>query len=90
LVVRDLNARGTIVALAITTHDGDTYFISNDETQKELFRHINERVSVQGVVNVGNGEKIIAVNGYCLAGDEAREREENRLVGSDLAPLRLS
>ncbi len=63
----DWDEKGNPVAVSISTHQEDEYFIDKDYHKgKELLHSIQEEVEVSGVVREDEDKKIISVQKYIL------------------------
>ena len=63
----DWDEKGNPVAVSISTHHEDEYFIDKDHHKgEELLHLIQEEVEVSGVARENENKKIIAVQDYIL------------------------
>ncbi len=74
--------RGNVLQVAIEADDFTRYIIANDLFGLELFEHLNERVSVKGVITGEdlNDNKIITVKEYEVIESKTMKSMKDKLV----------
>lgn len=69
----DWDEKGTVVAVAISTHDEKEYLIDRDQKGQELLHFIQQEVQASGVLREREDKKkIIAVQRYTLFAQKKR------------------
>ncbi|UCF73659.1 MAG: hypothetical protein JSW35_04210 [Deltaproteobacteria bacterium] len=69
----DWDEKGTVVAVAISTHDEKEYLIDRDEKGRELLHFIQQEVQASGILRESEDKKkIIAVQRYTLFAHKKR------------------
>lgn len=58
------DAKGNVVAAAVSTYDEELYLIDGQDKGKELMRFMQQQVEVSGVVNKEESKKVIRVAEY--------------------------
>ena len=73
----DWDEKGNAVAVAISSHDEDEYYIEKDEKGGPLLAFIQEEVEVSGIVRENGNKKIITVKEYRITKNAGSKRSSS-------------
>lgn len=66
VLAAELTITGTVTKEGIVSDDGQMYAVTEDQKGNELLKLVDRRVKVRGIVEEGEGEKVITVTQFVV------------------------